>query len=343
MPVIADVVSSDHHLFTVGGAEAVRTPEDRELSTKLITIGLINNMPDSALISTERQLFTLLDSATSGILVRLCFYALAIPRSEWAKQYINNNYCDLGSLRSGRIDGLIVTGAEPLADRLEGESYWDSLCEVVEWAKENTISAIWSCLAVHGAVRHMDGIDRERLAAKCFGVFDQRMIASHQLVSEMPPHWRCPHSRWNAVSEKSLVSAGYNIVARSDKAGADIFVKNQNKSLFVFFQGHPEYETQSLLGEYRRDVGRFIRGEVDTYPRMPEGYFDRSDERLLLDLERDARTQPLRGAQLFSRFPTDRLSANLKNTWQSSSTQLFRNWIAYIEGQKDQRRRSAGR
>jgi homoserine O-succinyltransferase/O-acetyltransferase len=37
-----------------------------------------------------------------------------------------------------------------------------------------------------------------------------------------------------------------------------MFVK-YNRSLFVLLQGHPEYDSATLLREYRRDVGRFLR------------------------------------------------------------------------------------
>ena len=84
-----------------------------------------------------------------------------------------------------------------------------------------------------------------------------------------------PHSRWNEIPEEALAASGYRVLTRSEDAGVDTFVK-QRRSLFVFFQGHPEYESHSLLLEYRRDVGRFLRGERDSYPSMPFGYFDRN-------------------------------------------------------------------
>jgi hypothetical protein len=58
-------------------------------------------------------------------------------------------------------------------------------------------------------------------------------------------------------------------------AGDDTFVK-QRKSLFVFFQDHPEYESNTLLVENRRDITRCFRGETNAYPSMPSGYFDRA-------------------------------------------------------------------
>ena len=43
------------------------------------------------------------------------------------------------------------------------------------------------------------------------------------------------------------------MLSRSPVAGADLFIK-QRKSLFVFLQGHPEYDPGSLLREYQRDA-----------------------------------------------------------------------------------------
>ena len=54
----------------------------------------------------------------------------------------------------------------------------------------------------------------------------------------------------------------------------DMFLRSRD-SLFLFFQGHPEYEAGTLLREYRRDIGRFLRGERETYPSMPQGYFSK--------------------------------------------------------------------
>ena len=47
-------------------------------------------------------------------------------------------------------------------------------------------------------------------------------------------------------------------LTRSDEAGVGLFAKTQG-SLFFFVQGHPEYEAETLLREYRRDIGRYLR------------------------------------------------------------------------------------
>ena len=153
------------------------------------------------------------------------------------------------------------------------EPYWETLSKVVDWAKDHTASTIWSCLAAHAAVLHSDGIERRALKRKRFGVFDCRLAADHPMTEHFPEPLWVPHSRYNDLPEQALASCGYTILARSTTAGVDTFAK-QDGSFFLFFQGHPEYEADTLLREYRRDVVRFLNREREDYPAMPLGYFN---------------------------------------------------------------------
>ncbi len=85
---------------------------------------------------------------------------------------MDGRYADIADLGRLHIDGLIVTGAEPIAATLPEEPFWNDLTAIIDWAEANTRSAIWSCLAAHAAVLHLDGIERQRLDAKCSGIYD---------------------------------------------------------------------------------------------------------------------------------------------------------------------------
>src|SRR3972149_4428670 len=79
-----------------------------------VDIGLINNMPDSALEATERQFLALLDAAAEGIVVRLSLYALPdVPRTDSGRRYLSRCHAGLDELWDRQLDGLIVTGTEP--------------------------------------------------------------------------------------------------------------------------------------------------------------------------------------------------------------------------------------
>src|SRR6202012_4724300 len=189
MPVLIDVEHSDHHLFarTPPAMRASRPPQGG-----WIDVGLINNMPDAALMSTERQILELLEPASGDLAVRLRFYAMpAIPRSEWGQDYVRRHYRSAEAMLDGRLDGIIVTGTEPKAATLTEEPYWQTFAEIADWAAENTSSAVYSCLAVHGIVQHVDGVRRRALGDKCIGVFAQSRSVEHELMRGLP-HSFCP-------------------------------------------------------------------------------------------------------------------------------------------------------
>ena len=248
-------------------------------STDTLDIGLINNMPDTALEATERQFSQLLSSAADSLTVRLVFFALPeIERGASARERIERLYAPLSALWNGRFDALIVTGAEPRAAELPQEPYWGRLVELMEWAGTHTHSTIWSCLAAHAAVLHLDAIARRRLPFKCCGVFEHQ-LGAHWLTQGLPVPLSIPHSRWNDIPRADLERRGYEVLAAAPLAGVNLFCKHHARSLFLFWQGHPEYDQRSLLKEYQRDVGRFLRSESDTYPTMPYGYFDAGKHR----------------------------------------------------------------
>jgi homoserine O-succinyltransferase len=290
-------------------------------------------MPDAALEPTEAQFSTLIGSAARDIPVRLVLYSLPnLPRSESAQQHLNRFYFKIDELWNSQCDALIITGTEPRRANLREEEYWPVLTEVFEWAQRNTLSTVVSCLATHAAVLYNDGIERHRLSDKRFGVFGFQRTRDHALTRRTGEIVRIPHSRWNEVREDDLVSCGYTVLAKSDEAGVDMFVKECKQSLFVHFQGHPEYSARTLLKEYRRDVGRFLRRERDTYPSMPQGYFDQDTCRLAGEFQEVALAR--RDEEFLASFPDDILASSLQNTWQPSATRVYRNWLQQVLSRK---------
>jgi homoserine O-succinyltransferase len=289
-------------------------------------------MPGKALQFSERQFVTLLKSAAHGLTVRLWLYAMPdVPRSDHGHRHISRFYFGMEDLWDRHLDGLIVTGMEPRAPNLRDEPYWPHLARLIEWAWQNTHSTVWSCLAAHAAVLHMDSIQRRRLPEKRCGLFECHRVAEHPLTSGIPERFAIPHSRWNDLPEEELAACGYSLLTRGGDAGADSFVK-QGSSQFVYFQGHPEYEGHSLLLEYLRDVGNYLAREADTYPPIPHGYFDRATADALKTIQerasRDRRPELLRDVR-------SALNAtNLANSWQTPATCIYSNWLNYLCARK---------
>jgi homoserine O-succinyltransferase/O-acetyltransferase len=289
-------------------------------------------MPDAAMEATVRQFLSLLQSAAKGVVVHLKLFSLpSVPFSDWRHQHLSAHYSDFHELWNTCLDGLIVTGTEPRAADLTAEPYWADLAKIVDWAEHNTTTTVWSCLAAHAAVLHLDGIMRSPLPEKCFGLFEHMRMLDHRLLNGQPAQILTPHSRWNELSEQALVSSGYRILSKSSAAGVDIFVK-ERKSLFVFFQGHPEYEADTLAREHRRDVGRFLRRERDDYPGLPKDYFDPATLSLLNAFR--ARAIADRREELMSAFPAEHIFSTASNTWHAQALRTYANWLNYIVERK---------
>jgi homoserine O-succinyltransferase len=298
-----------------------------------IKIGLINNMSDEALKATERQFISLLESASDNMPIHLSFYTLpGVPRSGFTAGHISRRYSEIEELWDGHLDGLIVTGREPKAANLADEPYWDSFTRMLGWAQENCHATVFSCLAAHAAIQHMDGIRRVQRDDKVFGIFECARVSDHWLTAGTGSHFRLPHSRWNGVPEEQLRDCGYKVLTRSAEAGVDTFIKQQ-KRLFVFFQGHPEYESDTLLREYQRDVGRYIKGQAPKYPSMPKSYFEETtvDELTVLQEKTLAR----RREELLPELTVILANKRIDNTWQSSAAGIYRNWLRHICAQKE--------
>jgi homoserine O-succinyltransferase len=295
-------------------------------------IGLVNNMADAAMCATERQFLRLLEAAAGDMPVHITLYALPeVERTPSGQGRVDRLYFGIEQLWEQSPeqcpDGLIVTGREPRTPDLRDEAYWPSFKRVLAWTQEHARSAVWSCLAAHAAALALDGIERVRSERKHFGVFTCEQATPHELLAGAPARLRVPHSRWNGVSAGQLAARGYQVLTRTCDGGVDTFVKH-DAGLFVFFQGHPEYESETLLGEYRRDVGRYLKGEMGTYPLLPLDYFDEETERSLREIEAKARAS--RKEELLGEVSAMLNGVRIHNTWCSTAALIYRHWLEHL-------------
>ncbi len=304
-----------------------------------LEIALVNNMPDQAIDATRRQFTRLLDMGANGAPFRLRCYALpSVPRSETGRRTLAQTHDDVDALYARGADALIVTGAEPRADTLEQEPYWNDFARLVDWARSHTLSALWSCLSAHAAVQLLDGVGRQRLEKKLSGVFDFEIL-DHDWANEgAKGAITVPHSRYNGLSQRELEQRGYNISSWSPTAGVDNFWRRE-PSLFLFTQGHPEYDADTLAREFRRDVLRYLTGERGELPAPPENYFSTLSQSRFEELRRQRDS-------VNRRHFAERLNQILANEplarhWSDDAARLYRNWLANVSAEKARRLRNA--
>jgi homoserine O-succinyltransferase len=252
-----------------------------------------------------------------------------LKRSPEAQAHIAKYYEPFEKIKRDGLDALIISGANVSHPRLPEEDFWQPLTEVFFWAKENVTSILCSCLATHALIQYCYGIERTRLPAKRWGVFSHKLTdRTHPLVAEINTRFDVPHSRFNEIFQSDMELHGVKVLAISNDAGVHLAVSPDGFRI-VFFQGHPEYDDISLLKEYKREVLRFYRAEIDDYPPFPENYFNSSVQQVLVDYEQQVRSARQQGQRL-AEFPENRVLEHIDNTWGDTAKAVFNNWLGKI-------------
>ncbi len=311
--------------LTVLSPERAGRQEIRELH-----VGLLNMMPDAALAATERQFFRLVGE--SNPIAQFYLHPFTLPelaRSPKAQAHIDSYYDSFAQLREEGLDALIITGANVVGPELSSQPFWEPLIEVIDWAAENVTSTLCSCLATHAVLQFRYGQQRVPQPDKIWGVFEHRVTAkSHPLVGDINTRFDVPHSRWNAVSPQQFASAGLRVLAQSDAVGVHL-ATSADGLRFVFFQGHPEYDTVSLLKEYKREVLLFAEGRRDDYPPFPDHYLATREQALLREY-RHRLDAALAADSDLPAFPEQLIEPWLDNTWHDTAEAVVGNWMGLV-------------
>jgi homoserine O-succinyltransferase len=295
-------------------------------------IGFLNMMPDAALQATERQFIRLVGGCNRIAQFFVYPFSLpGLPRSAETLDYIDRYYSRFETLRDVGLDALIITGANVANPTLEQEAFWDPLVEVVNWARDNVASILCSCLATHALLKHFHAIGRQPLPRKRWGVYSHRVAAKeHPLLREINTRFDVPHSRYNDISRAQLEAAGLRILAESTEGGVHM-AASPDEFRVIYMQGHPEYDVNSLLKEFRRELHLYARGERETAPPLPENYFPEEAKDIVAAQLQGAEKARASGANFEDTLEAD-VGALLDNTWGDTAKAIVNNWLGLVYG-----------
>jgi len=282
-------------------------------------------MPDAAVHATQRQFIRLLEEGADAFDVSLGLMTLSsLDRSAEALRDMAQLYRSPVGFAAAPPDAIIVTGAEPRAAELDQEPYWRELTSLFDAARAHAFATLASCLAAHALALHRDGVRRRRSPAKWSGLYPIEIASPHPLADGLSPGFM-PHSRWNGLDEAELVANGYLVLTRAGEAGVDMFIKDEDH-LALFFQGHPEYDADTLAREYRRDVARALGGAPT--PTPPAHYYDAETERRL--------RAHVAGMIAGREAPTLPAYAMLgpQPGWRARGARVISNWLAAVAARK---------
>jgi len=330
MPLVAHNQLPSFNRLRGEGIKVLAPDEATHQDIRELHVGLLNMMPDAALAATERQFFRLIgDSNPIAQFYMHPFTLAALPRSEKAQTHIDQYYETFEQIKQQGLDALIITGANVIGADLQAQAFWEPLIEVADWAHENVTSTLCSCLATHAVLEFRYAQKRVPQAEKKWGVFAHKVIdTSHPLVIDINTRFDVPHSRWNDVSWQQFSQAGLKVLAVGDDDCVHL-ATSEDGFRSVFFQGHPEYDTISLLKEFKREVLLYIEGHRTDYPPFPYDYFSTQAMAILREYEYRLRGAMKTNADL-PEFPEELIVHQLDNTWHDTAGEVVGNWIGLV-------------
>ncbi|MGB7339308.1 MAG: homoserine O-succinyltransferase [Phototrophicaceae bacterium] len=329
MPIVqhSDLPSFDR--LRAEGQEVLRLNKALKQDIRELHIGLLNMMPDAALEVTERQFMRLIGS--SNQIVQLFVHPFTVPglqRSPETQAYIDTYYSNFEDLCVVGLDAIIITGANVANPHLDEEPFWDTLTQVMAWANDNVTSVLCSCLSTHALMKYYYQINRIPLPEKKWGVYNHRIKEPmHPLLRNINTRFDVPHSRHNAITREHFEQAGLPILIEGEIGGVHMAVSPDHLRV-VYFQGHPEYDANSLLKEYKREVMRYLADERDE-PPFPEHYFNEKAMTIAGKYLGTALLAKELGNPL-PEFPEDAITPHLDNTWGDTGKAIFNNWLGLV-------------
>src|SRR6056297_659312 len=257
-----------------------------------LRIGLLNLMPKK--IQTENQFARLIGATPLQIdlqLIRMTEHQTKTTAAEHMETF----YRPFQEVRGEKFDGLVITGAPIEHLPFEEVTYWDELCEVMDWTRTHVHSTFGVCWGGMAMIHHFHGVEKHMLDAKAFGCFRHRNLApASPYLRGFSDDCVIPVSRWTEMKRAEIGAVpGLDILLDSDAVGPCLVEDTGHRALYIF--NHFEYDSDTLKQEYDRDVTN------GTPINVPCNYYPEDD--------------PARAPQ---------------NRWRSHAHLLYGNWISEI-------------
>ncbi len=340
-----------HSKLTKSGAKPLTPAEADAQQNRVITFAIMNTMPrSSGFIHTPTQLLRPLDFASGRTLIEPILVTTEEIMKEAKKMpdgvlknHILNDYVCFPEYKERGSDMAFISGSNPNGNRDQQLKALSFMENYIKWAEDYTpespTSTKYSCMAGHTYMNVRHGQVKEKLPEKKWGVYLHKVRdENHPLTHGMDTVFDIVHSRENEISEQQYIDSGMKILVDSP-IGVHMATSSDGLRA-ILWQGHPEYNTNSLLKEWKRDMGNAhlerLAHKKASYPPFPENYFGAEGEAHLEEF----REKVLSGvfdeqikAQGHLSIPeeTEKLiESAIPNRWSSTKRALLSNWVTAV-------------
>ncbi len=273
--------------------------EDATNLQDAIQLCIVNLMPKK--IATETQLCRMLSYFEGPIVITWVAMESYTPKNT-PMDHIRAFYKGFDEVKKHTFDGMIITGSP--VEHLDFESviYWEELCGVIDYARENIPSVLTICWGAQAVLYRLFDIPKVPLRQKLSGVFELEVQGEDDLTHGFRKTFTAPHSRYTECEKKAIEDhGGLKILSLGEKAGVHMAKSEEDPFVFVF--GHPEYDDDTLHLEYMRDLEKGIDIE------MPWNYYCNNE-----------------------------VSDKTNFTWRDEGILQYTNWLKIVANKKTKKR-----
>ncbi len=258
-----------------------------------LRILLVNLMPNRA--ATETQVARLLSNSALDVTLDLYAPAALRPEGELPGR-VAARYLTIDEVTAATYDGLIISGSPLETVAFEETPCWGEIARLYAWSEASVGASLHICWGAMSGLYYFYGIDKKPVSPKLSGVYPLRIVKPEApIVRGFDDGFLLPQSRHAAEDETAIQRAaekGLAVVAQGETAGSALLASADGRR--VFLTGHPEYDRETLDGEYRRDIanGLVVNPPVNLYE------------------DDDPAKRPVM-------------------TWHGAASLLFQNWLLY--------------
>ena len=148
VPTVEHWIDGAAHPGTGGRTGDVFDPATGEV-TKVLALASPEDV--DAAVASAAAAFPAWRDTSLARRTQVLFAFRELPRAGLAAAHAQAHYESHAALAGAGLDALVVTGCEPVAPDLVDEPFYACLSAVVDWAADNTVSTLFSCLASHAA------------------------------------------------------------------------------------------------------------------------------------------------------------------------------------------------
>ena len=267
--------------------------ENRALTQDIrpLKIAIVNLMPTKEV--TETQLLRLLGNTPLQIEISLIRMENHESKNT-VKDYLDKFYIPSSELFSRKFDGMIITGAPVEQLEFESVDYWDELCKIMDYARENVYSTLYVCWGSFAGLYHHYGVPKYPLERKMSGIFmNERCVEGEPLLRGFDDTFPIPQSRHTTLKKEDVLKCD-DLVVLSESAEAGVTIIKSKDNREIFMTGHLEYDTMTLAEEYYRDTEKGMKVP------LPKNY-----------------------------FPTNNVNRMPTSYWRSTAHLFYTNWLNY--------------